>query len=141
MRKLLLAIVTVLVVFHPIVYLAVQRIFFSSPWVSASCDKEELSSVDSPDLQWQAKAIQFLCGDGFASDDWVSIVVVKHGHRPSKDDELLEVSSRWNDGARLDWQNGNSLQIFVPEGMAVYSHGPAAMQVTSEIKVGRYGPP
>lgn len=113
-----------------------KTLYLGSDWASSRCDKIELAAVDSPDLRRQAKAVQFGCGDGFASSDWVTVVVVERGRRwPTERDEVLRVGSGWEDGGKLEWPSNDSLQITITEKMYVERQTQAAEKVTTEILV------
>ncbi len=134
MRKTLIIIVSVVSLL--VTYHLGKRLYFGSHWASSSCDKIEIESVDSPDLRWQAKAIQVACGDGFASSEGVAVIVVRPGTWwPTERDEVLQLSNDWKDGARLEWQSKNRLLISVPESMDIYKQRPVVGNVTSEIKI------
>jgi hypothetical protein len=96
------------------------RWYLGTLWASSFCDKIELASVDSPDSRWQAKAVQFGCGDALlGSFDFVAVVVVgKDSWWTTERDEVLRGGSKWECGGKLVWQ-ANQLQIFLPENMIV----------------------
>jgi hypothetical protein len=113
-----------------------KTLYFGSDWASSRCDKIELATADSPDLRRQAKAVQFGCGDGFASNDWVTVVVVERGRRwPTERDEVLRVDSGWEDGGKLRWQGNDVLEISITEKMHIERRTQAAENVTTEILV------
>lgn len=97
-----------------------KKMYLGADWANWSCDKIELASVDSPDQQWQAKAIQFGCGDGFASADWVTVVVAKRNHWwLTERDEVFRGSSKWECGGKLEWPSNGLLLVSIPANMAI----------------------
>jgi hypothetical protein len=119
MRKFLivsLSVVAMLAAYH-----YGKRWYFGPLWATSFCDRIELASVDSPDLRWQAKAIQFGCGSAlFGSDDFVAVVVVRRGSWwITKRDEVLQGDSKWECGGKFEWRSNDLLLVSLPENFIV----------------------
>ena len=79
-------------------------------WTTSWCIRQHIAEVKSPDGTLTAQALDFSCT--FGSENFTAVAIVKPGHTPSNDDEVLMADISHGD-IKLDWKGPRHLEISI----------------------------